>query len=60
VPIPLQPPDEDVPLDLQTALREIYDEAAYDLSLNYNESPPPPAFSEEEEAWIVARLKGRV
>jgi hypothetical protein len=59
VPIPLKPPDEDVPLDLQTALRDIYDEAAYELSLNYNESPPPPAFSEEEDAWIVARLKGR-
>jgi hypothetical protein len=57
VPIPLQPPDEDVPLDLRAALRDIYDEAAYDLSLNYNEPPPPPAFSAEESGWITNRLE---
>ncbi|MDB9529515.1 DUF4058 family protein [Oscillatoria sp. CS-180] len=59
VPIPLQPPDKDVPLDLQSAMAEIYDEAAYDLSLNYSEPPPPPSFSEEEDAWILAQLKGQ-
>jgi hypothetical protein len=59
VPIPLQPPDEDVPLDLQAALKKIYHEAAYDLSLNYGESPPPPALSEEESAWIADQIEGR-
>lgn len=59
VPIPLQPPDEDVPLELQAALVEIYDEAAYDLSLNYGELPPPPAFSKEEETWMAAQLEQR-
>lgn len=44
-------------MDLQTALMEIYDEAAYDLSFNYGESPLPPTFSEEEPTWIAAQLK---
>ncbi|MGD1859632.1 MAG: DUF4058 family protein [Leptolyngbyaceae cyanobacterium] len=57
VPIPLQSPDADVSMDLQTALMEIYDEAAYDLSFNYGESPLPPTFSEEEPTWIAAQLK---
>jgi Protein of unknown function (DUF4058) len=43
VPIPLQNTDPDAVLDLGQALREIYDEAAYDLSIDYAETPPPPA-----------------
>ena len=35
IPIPLKSPNPDVPLDLSTVLSEVYDEAAYDLSLNY-------------------------
>ncbi len=43
VPIPLQSTDPDAVLDLGQALREIYDEAAYDLSIDYAETPPSPA-----------------
>jgi hypothetical protein len=42
VPIPLQNTDPDAVLDLGQALREIYEEAAYDLSIDYTETPPPP------------------
>lgn len=42
IPIPLRPPDADAVLDLQTALRSIYAEAGYDLSIDYNRAPPPP------------------
>jgi hypothetical protein len=52
VPVPLQAPDSDVPLDLQTALTAIYDEAAYDLTLNYRQVPPPPVFSDIDSKWM--------
>lgn len=29
----------------------IYDEAAYDLSIDYSQKPPPPAFDEETQTW---------
>lgn len=56
VPIPLQDPDPDVPLDLQAVLNAIYDEAAYDLSLDYDQPPPPPAFSSADAEWLQAQL----
>jgi len=49
VPVPLLPGDDDVPLDLGHALRTIYDEARYDLSIDYGEPPVPP-LSEEDAA----------
>jgi Protein of unknown function (DUF4058) len=52
IPVPLRLPDEDVPLDLGTALREIYDEAFYNLSIDYRQIPPKPAFSQEDLAWM--------
>lgn len=52
IPVPLRPPDEDVPLDLATAVRDIYDEAFYNLSIDYNQAPPPPTLSDEEQQWL--------
>jgi len=40
IPVPLRSPDVDVPLDLATALHDIYDEAFYNLSIDYCQSPP--------------------
>ncbi len=54
LPVPLLPGDEEAPLDLQQALEEIYKEAAYDLSIDYNLSPPPPELNEEEAAWLLS------
>jgi Protein of unknown function (DUF4058) len=56
VPVPLREPDADIPLDLTAALNAIYDEAAYDLSIDYTQIPPPPAFSEAEMDWIRSLL----
>ena len=56
VPVPLRPPDAAVPLDLSEALAEVYDEAAYDLSLDYREPPPPPPLSPEDAAWLETAL----
>ena len=52
IPVPLRVPDQDVTFDLQAALDAVYEEAAYDLSINYAETPPPPALSAENETWL--------
>ena len=53
VPVPLRNPDPDVSLALSPALAAIYDEAAYELSVDYSQ-PPPPALSAEDAAWLKA------
>lgn len=56
VPVPLRDPDPDLYLDLGLALRTIYERAAYDLSINYTEAPPPPALTDEEQQWVQTQL----
>jgi Protein of unknown function (DUF4058) len=56
IPVPLRSPDADVPLDLATALRDIYDEAFYNLSIDYRQLPPKPPFAEDDLAWMNAQL----
>lgn len=52
LPVPLKAPDPDAFLDLGAVLRDIYDRSRYDLSINYQEAPPPPALTDAETAWI--------
>jgi len=52
IPIPLRAPDGDSLLELGPALAAIYDEAGYDLSIDYQEPPPPPALSAADAAWV--------
>jgi len=59
IPVPLRPPDADVAFSLQTALNEVYEEAAYDLSINYDAAPPPPSLLAENEAWLHNLLAQR-
>jgi hypothetical protein len=59
VPVPLLPPDPDVPLDLGRALATVYDEAAYELSIDYEQPPPPPPLSDEESAWVKTMAQGK-
>ncbi|MBV7335322.1 DUF4058 family protein [Chloroflexi bacterium TSY] len=47
VPVPLWSPDRDIPLDLSAVLSTIYDEAAYDLSIDYGDPPPRPPLDEK-------------
>lgn len=56
IPVPLLFPDADVALDVPTIMREVYDEAAYDLSINYNEPPPPPTLSDVEQQWLERQI----
>ncbi len=57
LPVPLRSPDPDVPLELGAALATIYDEAAYDLSIDYGAPPPPPELSAEDAAWMKSILE---
>ena len=57
VSVPLRAPDPDAPLNLSAALTEVYNEAVYDLSINYHDSPPSPSFSPEEEIWLKDLLQ---
>ncbi|WP_312028103.1 DUF4058 family protein [Desmonostoc muscorum] len=41
---------------LQTALNAIYDEAGYDLSIDYTQISPPPALSDTDIEWMYKRL----
>jgi hypothetical protein len=58
VPVPLLDPDADVALDLGLALQTIYDEAAYDLSIDYGQPADPPLAAEDGE-WADALLRER-
>ncbi len=60
LPVPLRPPDKDVVLDLSAALTAVYDEAYYRLSIDYQQDPPPPAFSAEEQAWMRELLSTEI
>ncbi len=59
VPVPLLDPDPDIPLDLQAALAAIYDEAGYDLSIDYTQDPPPPPLRPEDHEWLRALLAAK-
>lgn len=56
LPVPLRSPDPEAILDLSAALRAIYDEALYHLSIDYTQDPPPPPLSNEEMAWLRTQL----
>lgn len=59
VPVPLRDGDPDVPLELGAAFATVYDEAAYDLSIDYSALPPPP-LSEEDTAWLQTLLESAI
>ena len=58
LPVPLRPGEDDVVLDVQAALAAAYEEAGYDLDLDYTR-PPVPALDADDEAWADALLRAR-
>jgi hypothetical protein len=52
LPVPLRAPDTDVVLALGEAFHTVYDEAAYDLSIDYQQPPPPPPLAPDDQAWV--------
>lgn len=57
VAVPLRHPDPDIALDLGACLTTVYDEAMYDLSIDYTQKPPLPALDEQTQHWIDALLR---
>jgi hypothetical protein len=55
VPVPLEAPDLDAPIDLQAAFTAVYDAIGYQYVLDYAE-PPPVELGDEAAAWIAMRL----
>lgn len=52
VPVPLLPPDPDVPLDLQAAVDACFDLVGYERLLDYASPPPPPEMEEGDAGWV--------
>jgi len=56
VAVPLQPPFQDVPLDLQEVVGQVYDRYRYDTGIDYTEEPPAPPLREADVAWMRERV----
>lgn len=52
LPVPLLPPDPDVPLNLGAALQSVYTRAGYDWRINYQRPLPPPALRPDMTSWL--------
>lgn len=57
VPVPLLPPDPDVPLALQAAVRACFDLVGYERLLDYSGPPPPPELGQEDAGWVEQTLR---
>ena len=57
VPVPLLPPDADVPLDLQRAVDACFMLVGYQRLLDYDRPPPPPLLTEADQSWVRAQVE---
>jgi hypothetical protein len=58
IPVPLDPPDGDVVLDLKRCLDRAYDEAPYATDIDYTQ-PPVPRLLDEDATWAQELLASR-
>lgn len=58
IPVPLTPPDSDVPLALQPLIEAVHARSRYDQDINYRQALRP-APSAEEATWLKKHLSGR-
>ncbi|MBE9085591.1 DUF4058 family protein [Tolypothrix sp. PCC 7601] len=56
VTIPLEQQEQEIKLDLQKLLLEIYEQAGFDLTLDYNQPPVPDLLVKDRE-WMDILLK---
>jgi Protein of unknown function (DUF4058) len=54
--VPLQPGDAEIQVELQALFAEIYDQAGFDLSIDYTQSPVPQ-LKEDDAVWADALLQ---
>jgi hypothetical protein len=57
VPVPLLPPDADVPLALQAVIEACFELVGYQRLLDYSQPPPAPPLEPEDLEWVAALLK---
>ena len=57
VPVPLLPPDPDVPLQLQAAVEACFELVGYERLLDYTQPPPPPPLDADDLSWVRGRIK---
>lgn len=55
-PLPLKKPDENVLVNLEELLQNIYDQGGFDLAIDYRQPPNPP-LSSENSVWVDQLLK---
>jgi hypothetical protein len=58
VPVPLLPPDPDVPLDLGEAFRSVYRRGGYDWRIDYKRPIPPPELRPAMATWLREQRTG--
>lgn len=56
IPIPLLPPDPDVPLDLNAAIRDVYTNSGFDWRITYQDPIPRPRLRQAMRSWIKRTL----
>lgn len=56
--IPLRGKDPEASLDLGVVFRNVYDRAAYDMSVDYRKAPQPPLEGEDAK-WAKELLRGK-
>ncbi|HEY0073262.1 MAG TPA: DUF4058 family protein [Abditibacteriaceae bacterium] len=57
VAIPLRRGEDDVLLELTPLIERVYDNGAFEMDVDYRQTPPLPPLSEENAAWLDALLK---
>jgi hypothetical protein len=56
IPVPLQPGDAEPSVAVNRLVHDVYDRAGYDLTLDYQQSPPPPPISAQDVQWMKQLL----
>jgi len=59
VPVPLLPPDPDVPLALQGTIEACFELVGYQRLLDYTQPLPPPILDEEDRNWVKSVTQTR-
>ena len=55
--VPLRPPFDDIPLDLQAAFDDVYARGHYAESTDYSGDPPLPHLRPADVAWVEERVQ---
>jgi len=56
IPVPLQPGEAEPSVALNRLVHDVYDRAGYDLTLDYQQAPPPPPMSALDVQWMKQLL----